>query len=169
MVGACAAHVPVRSIPAHVIDLRGGRRLSPGVPRGPESLQAGDEIEVSPHAAFAFTLAGNRVRVAAGRASLRCVPPVRGAGFVLAGQGTLGVGLQSGRVSVRVGDAPASALVTSREMIVYPKLAGTRFVVERRPRARATRAWTLNSEIVAASTADPALRINTRITYTAIS
>jgi hypothetical protein len=54
-------------------------------------------------------------------------------------------------------------------MLAYATAAGTNFIVDRNPAARSTRAWTLDRLIVAAKSSDQELRVNTRITYTAIS
>ncbi len=82
---------------------------------------------------------------------------------------TLAVTLESGRVRVRSGRAARRALVLTHEMLAYATARATNFIVVRNPRARATRAWTLNKLIVAAKASDQTTRINARITYTAIS
>jgi hypothetical protein len=60
-------------------------------------------------------------------------------------------------------------MVLSREMLVYATGPRTNFIVDRNQRARSTRAFTDDKTIVAAQASDQALRINTRVTYTAIS
>jgi hypothetical protein len=54
-------------------------------------------------------------------------------------------------------------------MLTFATAPHTRFVVQRNRQSRRTIAWTLDRPIVAERTADPSLRITTRITYTAIS
>src|SRR5207237_9748553 len=81
----------------------------------------------------------------------------------------LAVTLQSGRVRVSSGSHARRALVLTPEMLAYATERRTGFVVDRNPRSRSTRAWTLNKLIVAAKASDQALRINARLTYTAIS
>src|SRR5205823_3663993 len=61
------------------------------------------------------------------------------------------------------------ALVLSPEMLAFATVRRAHFVVERNPAARSTRAKTLDKTIVAAKASDRTLRINTRVTYTAIS
>ncbi len=150
--------------PAHVSVVRAGRRLT-----SPRFLQVGDQIRVAVPGSLRFSYAGDRYSILPGRVTLQCRSVLRGSGVSFPGQAMLTVGLQSGRVSVRVGRRPSRALVATREMIAYPKLPGTEFVVQRNPGQRRTRAWTLNNLIVAARTSDPRLAINVRVTYTAIS
>jgi hypothetical protein len=54
-------------------------------------------------------------------------------------------------------------------MLAYATSRGTTFVVKRESRAHSTQAWTRNWPIIAAKTSDQDLRIDTRITYTALS
>jgi hypothetical protein len=54
-------------------------------------------------------------------------------------------------------------------MLAYATRPGTSFVVTRNPEAQSTRARTRNHLIVAAEASDQAVRINTRITYTAVA
>ncbi len=167
MIAACAAHIPLRSIPAHVIVIRDGRSLH-NQRRG-LFLEAGDQVRVAAPAAFAFSYAGNRYRIPHGRIGLECRSLALGSQASGPLTMVLAVGLQSGRVQVRSGAHARLALVLSRELLAHATVNGTDFVVDRNPTARSTRAWTLNRLIVAAKASDQALRINVRITYTAIS
>lgn len=153
MIAACAAHIPVPAVPAHVVITRAGHRVTTPHP----FLKAGDRISVSRPATFTFSYAGNSFRIPHARLQLEC----RGR--------ALAVELRSGEVTVRAGGRPRRAVVVSRELLAVATLPGSNFVVERNPAAGRTRAWTRNRPIVAARASDPALRITTRITYTAIS
>ncbi len=68
---------------------------------------------------------------------------------------------------MQAGPDPRGALVATPDMVAFATTPGSRFIVE--ASTRSTRAWTLNHPIVAARASDRTLRINTRITYTAIS
>lgn len=170
MIGPCAAHIPVRRVPARVFITRGGRRLgaSPGAAAS-TFLQAGDRIRVSPSASLTFSYAGNRYRIRHGRVQLECRRLLLDSGSSPPRRTVLAVGLRSGKLSVRAGGLARRAVVISREMMALATIPGSNFVVERNPAARRTRAWTFDEPIVAARASDPALRIRTRITYTAIS
>jgi hypothetical protein len=203
VIAACATHIPIPKIPAHVVVVRDGQRLTsppkttgnpqapsgttptrttttPGstttTPRTPPAttpaslfLQVGDQIRVARPGMFTFSYAGNRFRIRHGRIRLECrdlaLSPRRHGPRTMA----LTVSLQSGRVQVRSGVHARRALVLSPEMLAYATARGTHFIVERNPAARSTRAWTLDQLIVAAKASVQTLRINTRITYTAIS
>jgi hypothetical protein len=81
----------------------------------------------------------------------------------------LAIGLESGRVQVRSGVRSRRALVLSPEMLAFATVPGTNFVVNRNATARSTRAWTLDKLIVTARATYQVMRVNTRVTYTAIS
>jgi hypothetical protein len=181
VIAACAIHVPVSRIPAHVVVIRNGHRLS--VPsranadpagrgaaeQGPVFLQAGDQIRVQRPGVFTFAYAGNRFRLSHASVRLECRRLVVDSGASPPRANVLAVGLKSGRVSVRAGHHARRAVVVSREMVAVATLPGTNFVVGRDPSAASTRAWTLDRPIVAARASDPTLAIRTQITYTAIS
>ncbi len=163
MIAACTAHVPVAKLPAHVRVIRDGRALS----ARPGFLQAGDRIRVPRPAAFTFSYAGSSYTVWHGSVRLECrrvlLRPARAPAAILA------VGLDFGRVRVRSGIHARRALVISPEMLAFATVRGTTFIIERNQTTRSTRAFTHNHLIVAAKASDQTLRINTRITYTAIS
>ena len=154
MTALCAAHIPVAKPPAQVAIIRGGHRLAtgPGL-----YLQNGDQIRVPRPARFSFSYAGNRYRISYGLAGLRCRKRM------------LTVGLQFGRLFVRSGQAPSDGVILTREALTAATAPGTSYIVERDQGTRSTRAWTLNQPIAVARRSDPSLRINARITYTAIS
>ncbi len=168
MIAACSTHVHVPRIPAHVIVVRDRRRLHP--PRhGRPFLERGDQIRVSAPGQLAFSYAGNRYRVPHARLALECRRVLLNARPRPRKVAVLTVALESGRVQVRSGPHPRRALVLSAEMLSMATQPGTHFLVSRNPAARSTHAWTLDRPIVAARASDQALRINSRITYTAIS
>jgi hypothetical protein len=163
VIAPCTAHIPVPKPPARVTIIRGGGALTPSA--GPY-LQAGDQIRVRRPASFTFSYAGNSYTLSPGMLELRCrsvllAPRLR--------PKILAVSLGYGRVRIRAGDHPKLALVISPEMLALATTSGTTFTVDRDQAARSTRAWTSNHLIVAARASDQSLRINTRITYTAIS
>ena len=196
---ACATHIPLARIPRDVAIFRGGHRLrnpsrrkvpspprrpsgttgptGPTVPTGPVRpspkpakpfLQVGDEVFVS-RPGFKISYAGNRFRISHAQFRLRCLrlevnSRPHGPRTI-----ALALALHSGRVQVSSGPRAARALVLTPEMLAFASERGTRFVVDRNPHSRSTHAWTLNKLIVAAKASDQALRIDTRITYTAIS
>lgn len=178
MIAACDTHIPLPRIPAHVVVLRGGRSLgaappgapgAPAPPAAPPYLQLGDRVRVTRPGSLSFSYAGNRFRVDGGQFRLSCqrlklAPRPRGPST-----GALTVSLQSGRVRVSSGVHARRALVLSPEMLAFATTRDTDFVVGRDPATRSTRASTMNKLIVAARASDQAVRINTRITYTAIS
>ncbi len=161
--------------------IRDGRQLSSpahskGTPTTPGTtttpalfLQVGDQIRVARGAVLTFSYAGDRFRILHGQIRLDC----RNLALDSRSNGprstVLAVRLQSGRVQVRSGVNARRALVLSPEMLAFATVRDTNFVVDRNPAARSTRAWTLDQLILAAKASDQALRINTRITYTAIS
>jgi hypothetical protein len=186
VIAACATHIQIPKIPARVIVIRDRRRLTatvstPGsgtLPGGsgtlppaarPLFLQAGDRIFVARPARFTFSFTGNRFRVYHGELGLECRRLSLGRRPHGPRTVVLAVSLKSGRVWVRSGWHARRALVLTPEMLAFATTAWTNFVVGRNPRARATRAWSLDKLIVAASATDQALRVNSRVTYTAIS
>lgn len=161
MIAACAVHVPIRSLPARVSVIRGGRRVTgPGL-----YLQVGDRIRTAGPSSLAFSYDGNRFRVSQGESSLQCRR------VLVSGHSTsaLAVRIEVGRVQVRAGRRALRALVLSHEMLADAIVPGTHFVVDRDPRARSTSAWTLDRTISAAQASDQRLRVDAQITYTAIS
>ena len=166
MVAACAAHIPLPRLPAHVEVIRAGQPLKPD---GGLFLQRGDQIQDTSPARFTFVYAGNQYRVVHGRIRLDCRRLLLGSGASPARPTVLAVDLLSGRVSVSAGGLARRALVLTREMLALATQPGTDYVVDRNPSASRTRAWTLNDPIVAASASDPALRIRSQVTYTAIA
>src|SRR5262249_13745274 len=119
-------------------------------------LRAGDQLRIA-HP-FSFIYAGNRFSATRAQLRARCTTAPR-----------VTINLVAGRLHVATGTRPTRGLVATREMLVFASRHGTRFVVERNAGAKRTTAWTLDQPIVAERTSDPALRIDTRITYTAIS
>jgi hypothetical protein len=171
VIAPCAVHVPVHRIPAHVVVIRAGRRLSRPLRAGKPGglfLQRGDHIRVSAPGSFTFTLEGNRYRVEHGALRVDCRRLLLGPSRTRRTT-VLALRLQSGRVDVRAGAHARRALVLSPEMLTLATLARTRFVIERDPSARRTRAWTLGQPIAAAKASDQSLRITSRLTYTAIA
>jgi hypothetical protein len=153
-----------------VIVMREGHRLR--TPRRDEPglfLQAGDEIRVSRPGQITFAIAGNRYRVRHGILRLECRRALLGSSTSAPRTGVLAVDLRSGRVALRSGRYVRRALVVSREMLAFATARNTHFVVERNPVAGRTRARTFDQPIVAARAPDQALRIDTRISYTAIA
>ena len=161
MIAACNTHVPINRLPAHVLVSRAGASV-----RAPLSLQQDDQVVVTAPSVLTFSYAGNRYRIPHAHLTLGCqrvliAPRERVAMLTLV--------LQSGRVQVKAGPHPRRALVLTPEMLALAKHPGTRFVVTRNPAAPGTRAFTLDQTIIAAQASDQALRVNTRVTYTAIS
>jgi hypothetical protein len=172
VIAPCALQIPIHSLPRHVAVIRAGRRLA--VPRigrrHPVTLRRGDFVVVSPPGSLSLSFAGNRFRIRHGRIQLQCRRALLDAGPRRDLELGLVVSLTSGEVQVRSGTAHTRrALVLSPEMLALATDPATTFVVDRNPRARGTRAWTLNRAFVAARGSDQTLRIRTRLTYTAIS
>lgn len=151
MLTTCATHIPLPRLPARVVIVGHGHRA------GRTFLQAGDRVRVTAPARLRFRYGGNRFTIPHGIIELTCA------------NRALAVALHSGRVDVRSGAVSKRPLVVSREMLAFATAPATSFVVGRNPTSRATRAWTLNRPIVAARASDQHLRIDTRVTYTAIS
>jgi hypothetical protein len=194
MIAACATHIPLHRIPAHVVVIRAGHKLTPpsrgtGVPatgttttgtatapiapvRSAASglwLQAGDQVRVWRPATFTFSFDGNRYRVRHGWVRLDCRSVAIGRTANSRRTTVLAVDLRSGRVAVRSGARARRALVITPEMLAFSTMRDTSFVVKRNPTRHSTRTHTLNHRILAASASDQALRISTSFTYTAIS
>ena len=199
MLAACAIHVPLKKIPAHVIVIRDGQRLHNPAPRPkggdppttttptgtttptttttpagttpPVSvyLRAGDQIRVSGPAVFTFSYDSNRYRIPHATVNLKCADVRIGPKASSPVTGVLAVELKSGRVNVRSASHPRRALVLSPEMLAFATFPNTNFVVERNPSRRLTRAHTLGRLIITASARNPKLRINTRASYTSVS
>ncbi len=132
-------------------------------------LELGDQVRVARRGALTFSYANNRFWIPHGQFRLDCRDVALNSSPRGPRTWALAVRLASGRVQVRSGAHARRALVLSPEMLAFATVTGTRFLVDRDPAARSTRAWTLNKLIVAANASTQALRINTRITYTAIS
>jgi hypothetical protein len=199
VIAACAVHIPLKKIPAHVVVIRHGQRLhnpprkakhgtpgttapagtttgttttpTPTTPPPPPSLylKAGDQIQVAAPAVFTFSYEDNRYRIPHATFSLECTKVRVGPKASSAETGVLAVRLKSGRVNVLVGTHTRRALVLSPEMLAFATVPGTHFVVERNPRAGLTRSWTFDQTVIAASASNQLLRINTRASYTALS
>lgn len=175
MIAACAVHVPLRRIPAHVVVVRAGSRLHrpprhPGVPRRPSLyLQAGDELQVGRRAILRLAYGGNRFRIAHGSSTLVCRRMRIGPGPSGPRTGVLALELASGRVRVRAGERSRRAVVISPELQAFAPQPATTFVVERSARARRSTASTLDRRLVVARSSDAAVRIDARVSYTAIS
>jgi hypothetical protein len=170
MIAACALHVPLPAIPAHVVVVRHGQPVTPGIPAGSGLfLQVGDHIRVGRLGMLVFSYAGNRYRVTHGEVRLDCRDLALAPGPNPTRTGVLAVRLLSGRVGVRSGARARRALVLSSEMLALATVPDTNFVVARNPIARSTRAWTRGKPLVAASTRDQNLRIHARLTSVAIA
>jgi hypothetical protein len=188
VIAACATHIPLPRIPAHVVVIRHGQRVkSPaGTIRTPTPttpvattpstgqpqtvfLQRGDQIRVSSPGVLRFSYAGNRYRVPHGQLTLVCHKLALGRNTRGPRTGALAVSLRSGRVAAHARRHPRRALVLTPEMLAFATYPNTIFVVDRNPAARRTQARSHDRPIVAARTSDQLLRINTRATYTAIS
>jgi hypothetical protein len=172
VIAACNVHIPLSTIPAHVVVIRDGQRLtvpSASSPPGSLFLQAGDQVHVSRPGILAFSYGGNTFRVRYGRFDLAC----RQLSLSWRPHGprtyALAVSLHSGRAQVRSGVDARRALVITREMLAFATVRGTNFVVDRNPGTRSTRTWTRDRLIIAARSSDQALRVNTRMSYTATS
>lgn len=170
---ACRVQIPLSRVPDHVVVIRDGQRVFPP-PRSTAVttpfLQLGDQVVVDRRwTPFAFSYAGNVFRITHARIGLICsaaaATPWQSGGDAA----VLAVALESGTIQVHSSSRWRHALVLTPEMLAYATVPSTNFLVARNRRARSTRAWTLDQLIVAAKSSDPRLRINTRITYTAIS
>ncbi len=169
MIAACAEHIPLRALPAHVVVIRGGRRIVGPSSHQPLYLAAGDEIRVSRPARFSFTYATTRYFVRSARFRLVCrrnLPLGSGRPARLT---VLAVTLDSGRIEVRSGPLARHGLVLSSELMAMATARGTQFFVQRNGAARRSSAWTVNDPLVVARAQALGVRIRTRVTYTAYS
>jgi hypothetical protein len=194
VIAACAVHIPIKKIPAHVIVVRGRQRLhnppkptkkppsgttAPTTPSGvtPPStttshslfLTVGDRIFVRRPAMFTFNYGGNRYRIPHATLTLKCRPLRIGHTAASPATPILAVELKSGEVRVRSGSRAREAAVVSREMLAFATVRGSHFVVDRNPSASLSSAYTFDEPIVAADAHIPKLRINTRASYTAFA
>ncbi len=173
MIAACAVHIPLHRIAAHVTIVRGGHVVPRKPPKPPHTkpaapwLQAGDEIRVARPARLTFALDGNRYTIPHARLTLACARVLLRSGRDADRPKLLAVRLASGRIEVHAGRRARRALVLTPEMFALAKHAGTRFVVERNPRAKSAHATTKNVPMIAARASLPSLRITERATYTA--
>jgi hypothetical protein len=164
VIAPCVAHIPLNKIPAHVVVVRGGRRLHKGL-----FLRVGDRIFVRRPAALTFSYGGNRYRIPHATLTLSCrslrigITPASPATRLLA------VDLESGEVRVRAGSHARKAVVVSREMLAFATAKHRKFIVKRNPRTSLTSAYTLDEPIITADARIPKLRINTRADYTALA
>jgi hypothetical protein len=154
VIAPCTAHIPLPVPPARVAIIRAGHALAPGPGL---YLQDGDEIRVRRPASFRFSYAGHSYRISSGLVQLRCR------------ERALTVGLRFGQAATRSGSDPSGAVIITREAVTLATAPATTFIVERNQRTHSTRAWTLNNPIVVVRRSDRALRVETRVTYTAIS
>jgi hypothetical protein len=187
VIAACTVHIPLKKIPAHVIVIRDGKRLgnpptsttpAPVTGNGPSGatpprsslfLQADDRIEVGRRARFSLTYDGNRYRLSNASATLRCRSVRVGPAVSSQLARLLAVVLKSGQVIVFAGPRPREAVVLSPEMLSFATGSHTYFVVVRYPRRALTESSTFDRPIIAASAGDPALRVDDRVTYTALA
>jgi hypothetical protein len=174
VIGPCTVQIPVRKLPAHVRVVRHGRLVAKQPGRSPHRqvvlLRRGDRVQVTTPGRFAFSYAGNRYVIRHGSFELQCPRVLLDAGPRHDLERVLAIALQSGQVRVQSGRAHTrEALVLTPEMLALATDPNTTFKVDRNPRARGTRAWTLDRAFVAARASDQTLRIRARLTYTAIS
>lgn len=177
MIAACATHIPLKEIPAHVIVIRRGRRLNnppaqteAATAPGPAKLflQVGDAVRVTRSAQLTLSIANNRYRLRHGSLRLEC-RRVRIGSSRSSPTAVLAVDLQQGQVTVKASRQRRRALVLTREMLAFATARGTHFAVDRNPITRTTHAVTFDRPIVTARASDETLRINTQASYTAIS
>jgi hypothetical protein len=181
VIAACTVHIPLKNIPAHVVVIRGEKRLhnpphwptptstpSPSQAERP-FLQVGDRIRVGRRGHLTFSYDGNRYRILHGSVTLKCDSVRIGRTARSPATGVLAVHLEAGQVNVRSGRHAREAIVLSREMLTFATRRHTYFVVKRNPRASLTSAYTLDRPIIAASAANPKLRVDTRASYTALA
>ena len=194
MIAACAVHIPLKKIPAHVTVVRAGKRLHnppkqtkkppsgttpPTAPSGvtPPStttsqslfLQLGDRIFVRRSAVFTLSYGGNRYRIPHATITLKCLSVRVGQTAASPATRVLAVDLASGEVRVRTGSQAREGVVATREMLAFGTVKNSHFVVDRNPGVSLTSAYTLDEPIVAADVRIPKLRINTRASYTALT
>jgi hypothetical protein len=183
MVAACRTQIPFRHLPAHVVFLRDGHRLTPPTPVKPGSasrggastttpglyLQAGDEIRVGGPKTFTLRLDGNRYRVPHGVMTLRCRPERIGAEASGPATDTLLLDLHQGEIRVKAGPHSRRAAVVTPEMLAFATQPHTHFSVTRNPQTHATDAQTFDNPIMTARASDQAMRDRLEPSYTGIS
>ncbi len=175
MLAPCAVHVPLHRLPARVLVIRDGHRVTEphhhrGASRPPRLyLQAGDELRVGRRATLTLVIGGNRFRIAPGSSTLTCRRLAIGPMPTDPRTGVLALELTSGRVYVRAGSHSRRAVIVTRELQAFASQPVTAFIVDRSARAKRSTAWTLDRRLVVARASDPAVRIDTRVSYTAIS
>jgi hypothetical protein len=149
---------------------RGGHRLTPVKATTPRVfLEVGDQVRVARPGQLSFSYAGNRYRIGHGHIRLECRDLALNANPRGPRTRVVAVRLESGRVQVWSRVHARRALVLTPEMLAFATVKGNHFLVDRNPAAHSSRAWTLNKLIVAAKASDQTLRLNARITYTAVS
>ncbi|HEY2650370.1 MAG TPA: hypothetical protein VGI50_00510 [Solirubrobacteraceae bacterium] len=170
---ACSVRIPLARIPEHVVVIRDGKRVPPtpgSKSSGHPFLQDGDQLVVHRRwSPFAFSYAGNVFRITLGRIRLVCSSAAASPWQTRGTVRVIAVALEAGMIRVQSGSRWRHALVLTQEMVAFATAPATSFAVTRNERAHSTQAWTFNQLIVAAEASDPAVRINTRIAYTAIS
>jgi hypothetical protein len=164
----------VDRLPAHVVVWRAGRALrTPSRRRRNRMLflQRGDVIRVVRPGTFTFSYAaGNHFRLRHALVQLVCPDMLFDPGTRPRRARVLAVRVQSGLVDVAArSTAPRRALVLTPELVAYPTRGGTSFEVDRNPVSARTRARALDQPIVVAKASQMTVRLNARVTYTAIS
>ncbi len=173
MIAACAVHIPLRRLPAHVVVIRDGRRLVTSAPaharpactsaRATNCASGRDDPPV---------VLRRQPLWSRGRQLHPDVPPARDrtVDHVEPRTGVLALEVTSGRVDVRAGDHSRRAVVVSRELHGVRAAAGHQ--LRRRPQ-RPRRSGQPDGRWIGGSSSPvaqiPALRIDTRAGYTAIS
>jgi hypothetical protein len=158
----CAAHIPIGHLPAHVTVMRAGRKVAPPY------LQRGDKIHVSHGAAFRLSYAGNSYRLHDSVVRLSCRRLLVALGHPR--RTLLAVTLKFGRIDVtRIGENPRTAAIVTSEMVALGTVTKGHFEVTRSSKKRQTRASPQSALIVVYEPSHPRTRVNTRVTYTAIS
>jgi hypothetical protein len=165
VIAPCTTQIPLAGLPAHVSVIRAGRpQRGQGL-----ALRVDDTIRVTRPGVLTISYAGNRYRLWHALVRLRCESVFLGPGSRPARPRILVVWLGFGRMQIRSGVHARRALALTPEMLAYATTPRTTFVVDRSRQGHSTRAYTHNGLIVAARASNQTLRINTRITYTAIS
>lgn len=161
----CAVHIPIARLPKHVTVMRGGHKLSPG---RHFYLQRNDKIHSSHGATLKFSYAGNSYRLHDSLVSLECRSLLVAVGSPR--RTVLAVTVKFGLVTVaRVGRNPRTAAVVTPEMVALGTVTGGHFDVNRSSKQKQTRASPQSGLVLAFAPAHPLARVNTRVTYTAIS
>ena len=163
MAALCPTHIQVPRVPARVQVYRAHHRLA----GRSLSLQAGDFIRVDHDGRLSLDYHGNRFLMSEGTARLECQRLLLG-NVNGSRSAQLTIVLEGGSVAVSAGAHPWRAAVLTSEMLAFATSPDTHFTVTK-VGAQATHAWTADRLFVAASATDQQLRINTRITYTAIA